>query len=155
MATGTYRLHNPTVTIETTDGTKKTVQCDATSLALEAENNTVEHPRTGCTQPYNVPIDASYTLTLGYAHNYGTDGVFRIIDELKGTLTKWYLQTNADEITAEFPLFEFDAYVPFPSPLPSTDMGEFASGELEVAAAGDVTTHDTAPNPLVAKGGKK
>lgn len=140
MPQTTYRLHDAVLTVDV-DGTPVTIECAATSLGIVAEQNYASHPRTGCDAPFEEWIDSSHTVELGYAHAYGTDGIWTVFDGLAGTIVNWQLETGgAAVVSADFPKFTWTAAVPALSALPQTDWGEFAQGDVSIPVKGQVTS---------------
>lgn len=133
---GTYALKKATLTLDT-GGTPVSVELKATALGIEANPNFASHPRTGDAAPYEEFIDATYEVSFKYAHGYGTDGVFNVFDALEGTEVDWEVKTHSvDSPSVDAPSFTFTATVPALSPLPETDWGEFAVGEITVPVKG-------------------
>ena len=132
---GTYRLTNAELTIDT-GGTPITLKIAATSMALIAEPNYASHARTGAAPPREQFIDAQYTLELAYGQGFGTDGIQTAFASLEGTEVDWLLETTDGAVSATAPTFTFTATVPAIDPLPSTEMGEFAMGEVSIPVNG-------------------
>ena len=148
---GSYKLTDAVITLDV-DGTPIEIECAATSLGVVAEANYTSHPRTGCKPPSEDYTDSSYTVELAYMQGFGTDGIFTAFDGLKGQKVKWQIKTGKT-VSVETPAFEFDATVPALSPIPDTEWGEFAQGEISIKIDGEpaIKTTDTL---MKAKGGK-
>lgn len=133
---GTFRLKNgATLTVDDGGTGEATLELAAQSIAVIAEQNYASHPRTGDGPPSEEYIDATYTLELSYMQGFGTDGIFETFEALAGTEVDWVLQTAA-AVSASTPSFTFTAVVPALSPLPSTEWGEFAQGDVTVPIKG-------------------
>lgn len=133
---GTYRLTGAALTIDT-GGTPIELQIAAKTVAITATPNFASHPRTGGGAGYEEYIDANYELEFSYAHGFGTDGVFEVFEALAGTEVDWLLETSDGVVSDTYPTFSFTAKVPMLSPLPSTDWGEFAQGDITIPIKGE------------------
>lgn len=133
---GTYRLRDgATLTIDEGGAGTATLEIAAQSVAIIATPNYASHPRTGDGPPTEEYIDATYAFELSYMHGFGTDGIFETFDGLAGTEVDFVL-TTAAAVAATTPSFTFTAVVPALSPLPSTEWGEFAQGEITIPIKG-------------------
>lgn len=133
---GTYRLDGATLAVDT-GGTPVELQIAASECSIEVTNNYADHDRTGGGPPRKKIIDATWEMTLKYAHGFGTDGIFTVFDGLAGTEVDWLLETSDGVVSATFPTIAFTADVPWLSPLPSTAWGEFAFGEIMIPLIGE------------------
>lgn len=132
---GTLRVKDPAITLDA-GGTDVEIQLKATNVGIEAEQNYADHPRTGDAPPYQEYIDATYSFELGYVHGFGTDGVVTAFDTLAGTEVDVLLETSDGVVSVDYPTYTFTIVVPSLSPLPATEFGEFASGDISIPIKG-------------------
>lgn len=128
---GTYVLKDAQIQIDV-GGTPFEVDCAAAKVAVVPNHNTRSHPRTGCTAPYDEYVDSTWTMTLAYTHGFGTDGLFNMLWALRGTTVDIEIDTDPVAVSSPAaPLIQLDEVtIPAIAPIPDTDWGEFAQGEI-------------------------
>lgn len=132
----TYAAKKPKISLDS-GGTPVVITSKATSVGIEANPNFASHPRTGDAAPFDQYIDATYECVLKYVHGYGTDGVFAAFAGLEGQEVECEIETvPGTSPTVDAPSFTFTATIPAVSPLPETDQGEFAVGEVTIPIKG-------------------